>query len=396
LFERKPSSGISWKTIAAGALGLQAVVLCFFGITMLQNQSLSEQVGQLQQVHASELQQMQASYVPERTANYFAANHPEVVREEKIATVFATSLPEIIPAQLPSKLDIPYITPRANQANRGTCWDFATVGLLEWSYRDHGIKMGWLKEDEYVKLSEQAYGVVVLDRCQKYPKYCVVPNDAVWLNSTDGGEIPFLYSLPDLDNAIVPEQVCVYQPNEGHDTECPNLQSALKANPIKFKIKAMTTLYDIDSIKMHLNKYRRALGFSTVMTNVKYFVPCIGKWAKHPECELVNGICRTFCPVGKFPVGSCCRAIKQPNYNREAEFLSHGETDYEDGGHAMMVVGYNDDWVTTDGSVGGFILKNNWYTNATHSIDYWMSDISRWDENFICPNSNNPRNWYTC
>eukprot|EP00808_Paulinella_micropora_P013209 g42419.t1 len=66
----------------------------------------------------------------------------------------------------------------------------------------------------------------------------------------------------------------------------------------------------------------------------------------------------------------------------------------------MQVVGYNDNFVTQDGTKGGFILKNNWNTvdniNPSHSIGYFVQELSRWDENIMCPNSANPRNWYTC
>jgi hypothetical protein len=61
----------------------------------------------------------------------------------------------------------------------------------------------------------------------------------------------------------------------------------------------------------------------------------------------------------------------------------------------MLLVGYNDNYVTEAGDVGGFILKNNW-AGGSHSVDYWMQEISRWDESRICPNSINPRNWYDC
>jgi hypothetical protein len=61
----------------------------------------------------------------------------------------------------------------------------------------------------------------------------------------------------------------------------------------------------------------------------------------------------------------------------------------------MLLVGYNDNYVTESGDVGGFILKNNW-AGGSHSVDYWMQEISRWDESRICPNSINPRNWYDC
>jgi hypothetical protein len=61
-------------------------------------------------------------------------------------------------ALLPSKFAVDYVTPRQDQAYRGTCWDFATIGFLEQSYRAHGVRKGWLKPDEYVAFSEQACG----------------------------------------------------------------------------------------------------------------------------------------------------------------------------------------------------------------------------------------------
>lgn len=70
-------------------------------------------------------------------------------------------------AMLPSKFAVDYVTPRQNQAHRGTCWDFATIGFLEQTYRENGVKNGWLAEDEYVAFSEQvrlavAWFVVIL------------------------------------------------------------------------------------------------------------------------------------------------------------------------------------------------------------------------------------------
>jgi hypothetical protein len=57
-------------------------------------------------------------------------------------------------SMLPSKFAVDYVTPRQDQAMRGTCWDFATIGFLEQSYRENGIKNGWLERDEYVAFSE--------------------------------------------------------------------------------------------------------------------------------------------------------------------------------------------------------------------------------------------------
>ena len=85
---------------------------------------------------------------------------------------------------------------------RGTCWDFATMGLLEQSYRATGVSNGWLRPDEYVSFSEQvrqftvpfegtlfdynycvfqAYGKLMIDVCSNPDTAddCRVPGDEV-------------------------------------------------------------------------------------------------------------------------------------------------------------------------------------------------------------------------
>jgi len=73
----------------------------------------------------------------------------------------------------------------------------------------------------------------------------------------------------------------------------------------------------------------------------------------------------------------------------------------------MNVVGYNDGFTTKQGYTGGFIIRNSWYdlvyydepdrgARGSHSIAYWMQQISEWDERKICPGPLNPENWMSC
>ena len=55
------------------------------------------------------------------------------------------------------------VTPTDFQMSRGDCWLFATVGILEDSYRRYGVARGWLKPEEYLHISRQAFGAAVLD-----------------------------------------------------------------------------------------------------------------------------------------------------------------------------------------------------------------------------------------
>lgn len=385
LIKEKPTSAV-WKgAVVALAVGQLVVILLL--VQLMTRGGMPSSSGSLPAA---------PSTINTRQIPFTSLSTPpldeEASRRAEINAAAVANLGELPLVQMPHKLAVEHVTPRVDQEQRGTCWDFATIGMLEQSYRAQGVANGWIDPDKYVGFSEQAYGVLVLEACRANPTLCLVPGDAIWMNSTEGGEIPLLYYFPELNNSIVPTATCPYIGGGGHDTVCPGLPLALKKNPLKFTIKSMATLYEISSIKNHLRVHKRALGFSTVMTDVSYYYPCTGSYAKRPECKADP--C-TPCPYDRFPAGSCCiRKVAEP-YNLEGEFYTHGKTDFKDGGHAMLLVGYNDNYVTETGAVGGFILKNNW-AGGSHSVDYFMQQISRWDESRICPNSINPRNWYDC
>jgi len=92
----------------------------------------------------------------------------------------------------------------------------------------------------------------------------------------------------------------------------------------------------------------------------------------------------------------------------EGEFTSHHQMDSE-AGHAVLLVGYSDSFVSKDGYKGGLIVRNSWRdgvyafsefgdkrNRGSHSLPYFLQYISEADEHLLCPNSNNPRSWYTC
>ena len=74
----------------------------------------------------------------------------------------------------------------------------------------------------------------------------------------------------------------------------------------------------------------------------------------------------------------------------------------------MLVHGWNDEFVTKSGSKGGFIIKNSWHdqtygtapagrgARGSHTVAYWMNEISQWDDKAICPGPLNPENWLSC
>lgn len=56
----------------------------------------------------------------------------------------------------------------------------------------------------------------------------------------------------------------------------------------------------------------------------------------------------------------------------------------------QLLVGYNDAFLTREGFTGGLIVKNSWAdgpTQGSHSLAYWMQEVSDWEERSVCPNS---------
>ena len=93
------------------------------------------------------------------------------------------------------KFAIDMVTPVSLQLERGTCWVFAAVSIMEYTYRKQGVANGWLKPGEYLRLSQQAFGIAVLDACATITNAsCSIGSREIWHDNqlvpqnTEGGE----------------------------------------------------------------------------------------------------------------------------------------------------------------------------------------------------------------
>ena len=305
---------------------------------------------------------------------------------------------------LPYAARIPHGNPRYYQMERGTCWDFALIGMIQNDYRQHGIKKGFLKDEEYVSLSQQVLGIRMVEHCNKHPDVCNTPGDALLLNSTSGGEINWFYSFTKLYSEMLPDSVCPYEPTDAGEFKCDLLENATKSNPIRFNVTKMNIAYTVnDTKKLFINKGKRALAWTSLIHDDFEYFPC----SKYPEFCNLDKYEKVKCPVGYAETECVKMAI--PMYSPDGEFDRFNEMQMA-GGHGMVMVGYNDEFVTKAGYKGGFILKNSWNNTAygsyptdssrgvrgSHSIEYWMGEVSAEDERYICPNAQDPLNWFSC
>lgn len=162
---------------------------------------------------------------------------------------------------------------------------------------------------------------------------------------------------------------------------------------------------DERAIKRALMKDRQAMSLTTATPYTTHYYPCIGELSKQDRCNPSSESC-TLCPP-KLAMTTCCISIDyREGYNMNGEFITSDVMNPE-GGHVMTLVGYNDLFRTKQGYTGGFILKNSWFdgihpalgpkhARGSHSIKYWMQEITDWEEASMCPNSYDPENWYQC
>jgi len=156
----------------------------------------------------------------------------------------------------------------------------------------------------------------------------------------------------------------------------------------------------------------RVLALSTSLLAITYVLPCTEASAFVLECDPHDRAKCVPCPdVRAFAGYGCCVAAKRDGTTMDGDFFRLPQPTFPEaeieGGHAMTLVGFTDTYRSLLGFQGGFILKNSWWdglppsadwkqARGSHSIDYYMQEISAEEEAFACPNAHNPRRWYQC
>jgi len=305
---------------------------------------------------------------------------------------------------LPRVYSVPLtsVTPAKNQGGRGTCWAFSTLGFLEASYRANGYAKGWLKEDEYVSFSEQAYSLGVVDFCQANPTNEMCYGSGPANGSTEDGEPEMLYYFGEPVQKVLPETACPYVEDE---KECPDRENKLKSNPISFKVKSIESAYSISSIKQLLLKHQLPLTWSNSISEQTFYILCNSKEGLPDtkickECLFPVSSSVTPDENGNYDPASCYTLYTTNSYDNEGHFTLHGKP-FLAGGHGLLLVGYNDNYRINTGSqtnldertLGGFIVKNSWGTSSGHSLKYWTQEISIMEENLLCPDEYSAKSW---
>jgi len=164
-------------------------------------------------------------------------------------------------------------------------------------------------------------------------------------------------------------------------------------NRIEYNIKSYKALYSIDDIKTALWTKNQSFPLSTELMWMEYFVPCemnevykqtkmcVDKQRKCPQ-DQQNDLYNRYCFVTSLLTTA------------EAEFVAkRNRRDPTLGAHAMLLVGYNDDYTMKGQTTGGLIVQNSWGPVLGHSLDFLLGKISRRQEQQICPNVNSPYEW---
>ena len=315
--------------------------------------------------------------------------------------------------QLPPAFNVneAMILPPTNQMNIGSCWCFSQIYLLESQYHAQGVAQGFLDMNTYVSFSKQAWFTWLGEMCHKHPEVKACHYGGLMSNSSEDQEIESLYyfakAWPEAGVSLLPESVCPYRQKPDPMPEnwtyfwCPGMEEALKDNPIKWSVKSIKNAYSIQGAKELLVEANRALGIGTPLPMLIYYVPCEGSpFAEAEDCKAKTYECPEYGSKGQ---DKYCHKMTFDAREQDGVFLASVDPKYmgELGGHAMNVVGYNDEWLfrnrfqTPEMAAqmkGGLILHNSWRGEG-HSVKFLMGLESDENENVRCPNHLSPMNW---
>jgi hypothetical protein len=326
-----------------------------------------------------------------------------------------------IPGPLPHKFALDLVTPRQLQLLRGACWIFALGGVLEHSYRKHAVAAGWMEPSHYLRMSEQNIGAVMTRACGAHPTVCMTGDDdeAYSGNSTEGGEVEWLYYLQRYvgSKVALPWSACPYVPTPTADGLCADT-ATMAASPISLTVQRMTTYYDLLDIKMALHASARAIALSMPLFVQNYRLPCTKNDAEMLQCDPHGPDCKPCPPLSDFADVACCIDQDRFGTNMHGEFSGGrppGSPLVPAGGHAVVIAGYTDSFVSSMGYVGGLIIKNSWWDGVplkgmtckdptapcaagrgSHTLGYFMGALSPIAERQVCPNVHSPDSWYAC
>jgi hypothetical protein len=334
------------------------------------------------------------------TTDFFSSDRLDNPVDESLRRLINRTGEFVLPTRfiVPSK----YLVPASDQGNRGTCWGFGAINLLESQYRARGIDLGFLTADEYVSFSKQAYMKFLLDRCSHRQDVTPCQHGGFGTNSTEDHKLDaiyyFLKAFPDLAKSVLPESVCPYQTQPEWQDNCTGMETAIQSNPITFSIKQIEAAGDIEGAKRLLVKAGRPIGIGLPIDNYRYYAPCDSSNYSHfPAC--VNRT--TLCPAGY--TSTYCYQLTLDTRTRDGIFAYVEDVARArmSGGHAMNILGYNDDYVyhsrksSARGIApirGGFIMHNSW-AEPGHSVEYLAGRQSEENEAVQCPNHASPTNW---
>jgi len=298
---------------------------------------------------------------------------------------------------LPSRFVIneEYLSPVVNQANRGTCWIFQLIAILESQYKQQGLKYGFIDKGQYLKLSVESLGKIMVEKCMSDPNCTGTPRRD---NTTTGGNIDeflsFLKKYPEIKKSIVPQSCCPYQSDPKLEMVCPpEYPSCIASNPLEFVVNRSFSTSNIRDAKQRIIETNVPVAIGILMPMQRYLFPCDLPFVKdHNSCKKKDHPCGNgFCAYVDFKLFKIT----------DVDFIFHSPNITIPGsGHAMLVVGYNDDFVAKrnvnftkrQDTKGGFIVRNSWGFRG-HTLEYLRGDLNEDQEARICPNKQNVLRW---
>lgn len=127
-----------------------------------------------------------------------------------------------------------------------------------------------------MRLSAQAFGDSIVRLCHKFPDTCAgLGSGPLDYNSTDGGEVEWMWYLADMEDNIFPDSICPYKGGKDDPITCDDLDKHRKNNPIKLKMTKLNSAYAVEDAKKLLYEKKESISITIPVHTNLFYIPCV-------------------------------------------------------------------------------------------------------------------------
>lgn len=296
-------------------------------------------------------------------------------------------------------------------------WANAIIFTLESQYRNQGISMSYLNDNEYILFSEDQLVKSISAYMNVSPAYITehlgesLPqfNDSIVIGAPENIYF-FIYSNPFLSTDIMSNgktnKILKFESTDFsfNQTTFPITASdsdSISSNPLEYNLTGAQRIVGIETIKRRLISSSRPLPVSFNIPYQLFYKQIDSDLTESSEPPRRNEKV-TPCPFNhnltcyKYVLYPESSIIYNANFLNDQPYITQDDINTIKNATVMDIIGYNDNFIVHVNSSyfmkGGFIMRSESLNNE-HSREFLMNEITSYQESQLCGIDSDPFNW---